>query len=120
MWRKTLIAIAAAMAMCIASSAAYAYVGDWAYDDTPGGWEILNLGNNTNGAVRILRGTKRYCGRPGAAYATMRRVLLRNGTEGEQINWWVDATCRDGYVRVCVRNWRGESACSTYWDGGWD
>lgn len=117
--KKLLIAALASIALAAGAGTANAsYYGGWYYNDDPGdGYEVLALGDSSDGTYRYLRGTSRYCGRPGASYATMRRVLNRSGDDG--ISWWVNHSCDDGYVRVCVENWRGESACSTYWDGGW-
>jgi len=114
-----LAAAAAALVFAGFTTAASAYVGDWSYDDNRGGLEVLWLGDNSDGTSLLLRGTDRFCGRQGVPYATMRNILLRNGTQGEQVGWWINNSCTDGYVRVCVENWRGESACSTYWNGGW-
>lgn len=120
MIRKMLTtAVAVVTMLAVSAGAAFAYTGDWYYDDNPGWSEVLRLGDNTDGTFRHLSGSERYCGRPGASYAKMRRILLRNGTDGEQIDWWVADTCSDNHVRICVENWRGESACSTYWDDGW-
>lgn len=94
---------------------ASAYEGGWAVRNNPGGREILYLGDNSDNSFRSLRGTGRYCGDTGSSYATMRRVL--NGVD-DQVTWWEDYTCDDGYVRVCVTNNR-RSACSTYIDQGW-
>ena len=117
--RSMLIGAVAAISLLAAPSAANAaYEGGWYFDNNPGGWEILALGDNSDDTYRILRGTDRFCGRRGASYATMRSII--NGNSGEQITWWVADTCDDGYVRVCVQNWRGRSACSTYWDDGWE
>ncbi len=120
MIRKTLLAAAAAAAMLAAAPAANAYVGGWYYDNNVGGFEVLLLGDNTDDTYFRLGGTGAYCVKPGASYATIRNILLRNGTDGQQINWWIDEECTSGYVRICVENTRGESACSTYTAKGWE
>lgn len=97
------------------ASAGY-YEGGWYVRNNPGGREILYLGDNSDNTYRALRGTSRYCVRPGASYARIRQVL---NNEYDQIGWWEDEICRDGYVRICVQNSRGQSACSTYEDNGW-
>lgn len=98
--------------------AAQAFTGGWEYDDNPGGFEILYLGDNSDDTYRRLSGTKMYCGSPGVPYARIRNVIDRNYPH--QINWWVSNECDGGYIRVCVENRLGESACSTYVDGGWN
>lgn len=117
--RKMLFAAAAAAAMLVAAPAANAYVGDWYFADIPGEFEVLHLGDNTDGSYLRLGGTGAYCVKRGVPYATIRNILVRNGTSGQQINWWIDEECTSGYVRICVENSRGESACSTYTDQGW-
>ena len=121
MIRNTLLAAVAATAMLGATmSSAFAYVGGWYYDNNPGGWEVLALGDSSDDSYLSLRGTEMYCGRPGASYAKMRNVLERNGTSGEQVTWWIDHECSQAHVRICIENWRGERACSTYRDEGWN
>ena len=122
MIRKTLLAAAAAIALLSASvGAAYAsYVGDWSYDNNPGGLEILSLGDNTDGSFIHLRGTNLYCVKPGVPYATIRNLLVSNGTDGQQVTWWIDHECNNGdYDRICVENSLGQVGCSTYWVDGW-
>jgi len=116
--RKVLAGVAAMLLLASSATSANAYSGDWYYDNNVGGREVLHLGDNSDGSYRVLRGTGAYCGRPGASYATMRSVLRSNGTSGEQIAWWVSHDCGD-FVRVCVENYRGRTACSTYIDQGW-
>lgn len=99
---------------------AQAFEGDWYFDNNPGGREILALGDFTDNSFLLLRGSPRYCGVPGDSYAHMRNVLVRNGTNGQMIYWWIADSCRDGYVRVCIENRYNEVGCSTYIDGGWD
>ena len=119
MLRKVVLGVGAALALSLSTLSASAFEGDWYYDNNVGGSEVLNLGDNSDDSFLVLRGTDRYCGRPGAPYSRIRNVLRRNGTDGEQITWWIANTCDDGYVRICVENWRGEQACSTYEDYGW-
>ena len=119
-FRNTMLAVVASCALAIGSSVpTNAYEGGWAYDDNAGGYEVLKLGDNTDNTYLLLRGTKSYCGSPGVPYARVREVLRRNGTNGQQISWWIANSCDGGYVRVCVRNGRRESACSTYWADDW-
>lgn len=113
--RNALFGVLAAAAL-LGASPAGAYEGGWYVDNNAGGREILYLGDNSDNTYRVLRGTGRYCVYPGASYAKMRGVL---GNEHNQISWWVTNSCDDGYVRVCVENSRGQSACSTYIDAGW-
>ena len=114
--KKFMTMAVAAIAMVASAGVAEAYQGGWYVDNNRGGSEILYLGDNSDDTYRSLRGTSRYCGRRGASYATMRRVL---GNEYDQITWWEDHVCNDGYVRVCVQNSYGQRACSTYEDYGW-
>ena len=109
-------AVAAVGIMAGTVVSANAYVGAWYYHDVTGDWEVLRLGDNSDGTYRELRGTGLYCGRPGQPYARIRRVLDRNA--GNDIRWWETHSC-DNTVRICVENYRGETACSTYWDNGW-
>lgn len=113
--RKVLIRAMAAVSL-FAAAPAMAYEGGWYVNNNPGGSEILYLGDNSDNTYRALRGTSRYCVQRGVSYARMRRVL---GNEYNQISWWESHTCNDGYVRICVENSRGQTACSTYYDAGW-
>ncbi len=103
--------------MASATVPALAYEGYWYAETNP---EYLELGDNSDGTYLALGSTPGFCGRPGSSYSQMRRVMRNNG-DGD-IAWWIDRTCDDGfnsYVRVCVANWRGQQACSTYQDFGW-
>lgn len=117
-FRGTLIALF--MALFAGVAQAQTYQGGWVYTPQGGGYaEQLWLGDGNSYGLH-MSGTDRYCGTPGAAYATMRNVL--QGTRGygsEFITWWIADNCRDGYVRVCLRNPRGQTACSTYANRGW-
>ncbi len=120
---RKFIAMLAVATMFLAASATVsaaqeAYWGDWEYGTYDNGQRYLILGDG-NGWALELGGTERYCVYSGAGYNTMERILRQNGTNGEQIYWWIDQTCRDGYTRVCVQNYRGDYACSTYADYGW-
>jgi hypothetical protein len=116
-FRKTFLTVAAIFLFAGFTNAASAFVGNWSYDNNPGGLEVLWLGDSSDDTYLYLRGTDRYCGRPGASYARMRSVLRSTG--GDQVNWWFSDECDDGYVRVCVSNSHGNTACSTYGNGGW-
>lgn len=118
---KFFAAIILAVGLLVADSAeAQRYQGGWSF--APGGQgraERLWLGDGNTYGLH-LSGTSRFCGQPGASYARMRQVL--RGTRGfspDYITWWIANTCRDGYVRVCLRNQRGAQACSTYGNRGW-
>jgi hypothetical protein len=113
-----MLVVTAITMLAVSVGGALAFTGDWYYDDNVGGWEVLRLGDNSDDTFLHLSGATEYCSRPGVSYAKMRNVLVRNGTNGEQIEWWVNASCGD-FVRICVRNWRGEQGCSTYWSEGW-
>lgn len=111
------IVLAAAGLMATAAAPALAYEGYWYSQTNP---EYMELGDNDDGTYLALGSTPGYCGRPGNSYSQMRRVLRNNGDE--DITWWIQQTCDDGfdsYVKVCVENWRGQQACSTYRDYGW-
>jgi len=114
--RKTLLAAAAAAALLIAAPAANAFVGGWYYDNNAGGLEVLHLGDSSDDTYLVLRGTDRYCSRPGVSYATVRNLL---NSVGGPVNWWIDNECDDGYLRICVSDSQGWDACSTYANGGW-
>lgn len=110
---KFLMIVAAALLST--AGMAEAYDGDWLYNSYNG--EYMELGDNADGSYLALYGTSAYCGSPGASYNTMHRVL--DNARDSQISWWVDNKCRDGYVRICVENWQGQWACSTYQSDGW-
>jgi len=99
---------------------AQTYRGGWSYTpQSRNSSERFWLGDGNQYGLH-MRGTDRFCGQPGASYARMRQVL--QGTRGydrEFVTWWIADSCRDGYVRVCVRNPRGAQACSTYANRGW-
>ncbi len=110
---KVLSAAAALLLGTTQVALAY-YEGSWSYDSHV--YETMELGDNSDGSVRFLEGTAYYCGRPGASYSTMHQVLRNTG--GADITWWVADDCGT-FVRICVQNWRGQKACSTYIDNGW-
>ena len=114
--KKWLVALTAAFVFA-GAGVANAFWGQWEYNGD--GQEYVVLGDSSTGYGRALGGTSRYCGSPGASYANMRQVLDNNGHNGQEIYWWVDQTCNDGYVRVCVQNSSNQWACSTYADYGW-
>ena len=114
--RKLLLAAATATALAGSAVNASAYEGGWYFDNNPGGWEILYLGDGDDDTYLQLGGTGEACGRRGNSYAHMRRVISSNYPH--QLSWWVDYTCGD-LVRVCVENVRGQSGCSTYVYEGW-
>lgn len=120
-FKKTLFAAVAATSMLAMSVAsASAFEGGWYTDDNLGGSEVLYLGDNSDDSYFHLSGASGYCGRPGASYAKMRSII---GNEYDQITWWIDQECSGGgidYVRVCVENSYGQSACSTYREIGWE
>ncbi|MCC6001636.1 MAG: hypothetical protein JJU19_12360 [Pararhodobacter sp.] len=101
-------------------ASAQSYQGGWSYTpQSQGRSERMWLGDGNDYGLH-LSGTSRFCGQPGASYASMRQVLL--GTRGygnEYVTWWIANNCTDGYVRVCLRNPRGAQACSTYANRGW-
>lgn len=126
-FRKSLLPLLATLVLitvgAIATATpAFAYEGGWYTDNNLGGSEVLYLGDNSNDTYLLLRGASGYCGSPGASYAKMRRII---GNEYDQITWWIDQTCNDNrtgiaYARVCVENYLGQSACSTYRYVGWE
>jgi len=113
--RKIIFGLAAfalfAMAAIVVPSTASAYNGFGYVEDNPGGREVLILSDDNAGTFE-LSGTKRFCGQPGEPYANVRNVMHRHGNE--KIDWWIDYACNDGYARICVQNYLGETACSTY------
>ena len=111
---KTLIVVASVLVGGVSVANADDYLGGWQYDSY--GYETMILGDG-DGSGLYLTGTDRYCGRPGAGYRTMHRIL--DNTGGGFIHWWVDQGCSDGFVRVCIENQYGQQACSTYYDDGW-
>jgi hypothetical protein len=101
------------------AQADHIYEGDY----FSGGWFLSNqrqgdiiLGNG-NGRGLSLGSTERYCNQPGSGYSTMRRYIESNYPD--QVSWFVDRICTDGYVRVCVYAYWGDLACSTFADFGW-
>jgi hypothetical protein len=111
---------ASALFLLAAASPAMAqtYEGDWEFEKPDGEREKVYLGDDS-GEMLYLRGTTWYCGAPGDSYSYVRSVLLNNGQDGQKITWWFDETCTKGYVRVCVQNRMGQTACSTYINKGW-
>lgn len=116
MIRKMLMTAVAAVAMlAVSAGAAFAYYGGWYYNDVPGEWEDLRLGDNSDGLYLHLSGTRDWCVKRGVPYSKVRNLLSRNDTE---ITWWVDADC-GSIARICVQADWGEVACSSYWVDGW-
>jgi hypothetical protein len=107
--------IALVLSALLATPAA-AFVGDWYYDDNPGGSEYVELGDPYSGSHLVLRGYEGRCGLRGDSYSTMRRTIDSNYPY--QVEWWIDYDCGSA-VRVCVVGDRGQVACSTYINGGW-
>lgn len=115
---KALAVCGLALAPTIAA-ADHIYEGQSFY----GGWSVSNsvqgniiLGDG-NGWGLDLRSTERYCKKRGTGYSTMQRYI--RSTYGDNLSWFVDEICSDGYVRVCVYADWGDMACSTYADYGW-
>lgn len=107
--------VAAIISMLSVPTYAQEYVGGWAHGP---GYAVL--GDNSDDSGLRLGTTSRYCGIPGSSYSVMNGIMRRNGQSGEQIYWWIDQECSDGYIRICIENRFGESACSTYRDLGWE
>jgi hypothetical protein len=118
---KVLFSILLIVATLLAPAVqAQTYSGGWVYrEQSRHASEELWLGDGNDYGLH-MRGTERFCGQPGDRYAYMRQVL--HGTRGynpDFITWWIDRQCSDGYVRVCIRNPRGQMGCSTYANFGW-
>ena len=106
------LSLAVALTLTAGGVAAQDYVGFWEYGS---GYALL--GDNNDGSYLYLGTTGRYCVTPGDSYSRMNRILAQNGQN--DIYWWVDEWCNDGYVRICIENVRGSVGCSTYVDLGW-
>ncbi len=104
-------ALLAALALVGTTTASFAYVGDWAYDDNRGGSEYVYLNDYDSGLNVEFYGVEGWCGRRGASYATMRSTLSSNGNSAA--GWWVDYDC-GSTQRICVEGGNGNTACSTY------
>ena len=112
--KKYIIALGV-VALSLLASPAYAdYWGSWRHSQSGG---YLSLGDQSDNTYRHLGSTSRYCVYQGDSYYTMKSVLDRQGNA--QVNWWVNKECNGGFVRICLRNRYGETACSTYEDLGW-
>jgi hypothetical protein len=122
--RKTLIGLAAIAALSIGGSLAAAapaqaaYYGGWYYDNNPGGWDIVQLGNG-DGSYLHLVGTEVSCGAKGASYARIHQVLSNANNSSGYITWWIANTCDGSYDRICVQNDWGQQACSAFEIDGW-
>lgn len=117
--RKLPKAIIAGTAMLLAAAApalADNYYGGWTYRGP-----TLILGDSTDGTGLFLANSPRYCGRSASrGSASIRSMLDRsNYSSDSNINWWIDESCRDGYLRVCIVTSTGENGCNTYRDLGW-
>ena len=92
------------------------YTGAWYFQTNP---EYLELGFRATGDHMSLSSTPLQCGSPGAPYYKIREVLKNNGPDRD-ILWWISDYCSaSNLIRICVENYRGQWACSTYIDFGW-
>jgi len=124
-FKKALLGLAAVAVLALgtaafATPASAAYYGGWYYNDNPGGWDVLQLGDG-HGRYLHLIGTEVSCGDRGAPYAQIHQVLS-DGNDASRdgfVTWWVVNTCDGQYDHICVQNDWGNSACSTYQIDGW-
>jgi len=114
------LAVLATVTLWAGLAGAQTYHGGWVFTPQSSySSERLWLGDGNHYGLHMT-GSPRYCGQPGASYARMRQVLQgARGYGNEFVTWWIADNCRDGYVRVCIRNPRGAQACSTYANRGW-
>lgn len=118
--RNMLSALALGSAMLLGTAgASHAFTGTWYFSNDPDYSEDVRLGDASDGSYLQLYGTENYCGRPGAPYSSMRRVMRQSNDFNGYINWRIDRDCGDD-VRICVKNQYGNWACSTYQNGGWN
>ena len=122
MIRKSLIglAVAALAVVSFAAPAMAAYYGGWYYDNNPGGWDVVQLGDG-NGHYLHLVGTEVSCGARGAPYARIHQVLsdANDASDSGFITWWITNTCDGRFDRICVQNDFGATACSAFEIDGW-
>jgi hypothetical protein len=112
----TAFALFATMQTALASSVyeGQSFYGEW--DTSYERQGDIDLGDGS-GWYLDLRSTPLYCVQRGSSYSTMNRYIRSNYPEN--VSWFVDEVCSDGYVRICVYASWGDVACSTYREFGW-